>query len=80
VYDGLPSRRGGQTGEVATNVPDQFKLSIPTVDGSPNDLALNIGDVLYILGANGTGKSSLVSLLFNQQRANAKRISAHRQT
>jgi hypothetical protein len=32
------------------------------------------------LGANGTGKSSLVSQLFNQNRTDAKRISAHRQT
>jgi len=35
---------------------------------------------MYMLGANGTGKSSLVSRLFNKYQARAKRISAHRQT
>lgn len=39
-----------------------------------------MGDVLYLLGANGTGKSSLVSHWFNAHANTAKRISAHRQT
>lgn len=41
---------------------------------------LNTGDTLYLLGANGTGKSSLVSRFANQHQNLAKRISAHRQT
>jgi ABC-type cobalamin/Fe3+-siderophores transport system ATPase subunit len=61
-------------------MPSQFQLSIPTGDAAPLNFALNIGGVLYILGANGTGKSSLVTRLFNQNQAHAKRISAHRQT
>ena len=46
------------------------------------DLAFSLGpgDVLYMLGANGTGKSGLVSRLFSAHQAKAKRISAHRQT
>jgi hypothetical protein len=39
-----------------------------------------VEESLYILGANGTGKSSLVGRLFNENQAHAKRISAHRQT
>jgi hypothetical protein len=61
-------------------MPNMFQLNIPTGDGPPTIFALGIGDVLYVLGANGTGKSSLVSRLFNQHQGNAKRISAHRQT
>lgn len=44
------------------------------------EFSLSVGDVLYLLGANGTGKSSLVSRLFNEHQVNSKRISAHRQT
>lgn len=58
----------------------QFQFNIPSVSGDPTVFSLGIGDVLYLLGANGTGKSSLVSRLFGQHRNDAKRISAHRQT
>jgi ABC-type glutathione transport system ATPase component len=61
-------------------MPNQFQLIIPTNNGPPTTLTLNIGNTLYVLGANGTGKSSLVSQLFNQNQNHAKRISAHRQT
>ncbi len=59
---------------------NQFQFDIPSISGDPLTLSLNVGDVLYLLGANGTGKSSLVSRLFNQHQNAAKRISAHRQT
>lgn len=59
---------------------NQFQISIPSVSSDPILVNLGIGDVLYLLGANGTGKSSLVSRLFVQHVHNAKRISAHRQT
>jgi ABC-type Mn2+/Zn2+ transport system ATPase subunit len=55
----------------------QFQLSIP---GSKTDITIKVGDVLYLLGANGTGKSSLVSYFFTSNMNNAMRISAHRQT
>jgi len=61
-------------------MPDEFLLSIPTGHGSRTNFTLKIGDVLYVLGANGTGKSSLVSRLFSENQGHAKRISAHRQT
>jgi ABC-type lipoprotein export system ATPase subunit len=60
-------------------MPNQFQLSIPG-DGSSTNLTLEIGEILYVLGANGTGKSSLVSRLFATNQQYAKRISAHRQT
>jgi ABC-type cobalamin/Fe3+-siderophores transport system ATPase subunit len=66
--------------EAGRNMPEQFQLSIQTSAGSPRSVGLTIGGVLYVLGANGSGKSSLVSRLFNQSRGHAKRISAHRQT
>lgn len=59
---------------------NQFQFNIPSVSGDPIVFSLGLGEVLYLLGANGTGKSSLVSRLFGQYQNNAKRISAHRQT
>ncbi len=59
---------------------NQFQFNIPSVSGETIVFGLGVGDVLYLLGANGTGKSSLVSQLFGQYRNNTKRISAHRQT
>ena len=56
-----------------------FNLSIPTAAG-PVEHALKIGDTLFVVGANGSGKSSLISLLFKAHHQSAKRISAHRQT
>lgn len=61
-------------------MPSEFKFSIPARNASPVNITLNVGESLYILGANGTGKSSLVSRLFNENQVHAKRISAHRQT
>jgi ABC-type cobalamin/Fe3+-siderophores transport system ATPase subunit len=61
-------------------MPNQFQLSIPTGGGRSTDLTLEVGKILYVLGANGTGKSSLVTRLFSANQQNAKRISAHRQT
>ncbi len=61
-------------------MPNQFQLSIPTGDGPPTNFMLEIGKILYVLGANGTGKSSLVTRLFRDNQQYARRISAHRQT
>lgn len=59
---------------------NHFQFNIPSVLGDPIVFSLGLGDVLYVLGANGTGKSSLVSRLFGEYQSNAKRIAAHRQT
>lgn len=59
---------------------NQFSFDVPRGSDPNLKFTLGPGDVMYILGANGTGKSSLVSLLFNAHLAHAKRIAAHRQT
>ena len=61
-------------------MPNQFQLSILTAGGGSTDFTLELGKILYLLGANGTGKSSLVTRLFSINHQHAKRISAHRQT
>jgi ABC-type siderophore export system fused ATPase/permease subunit len=41
-----------------------FRLEIPlTVDG-PLNLSVDVGQTVFILGANGTGKSSLIQRFF----------------
>jgi len=61
-------------------MPSHFQLNIPTGHAAPTTVTLKVGESLYVLGANGTGKSSLVTRLFNENQAHAKRIAAHRQT
>ena len=43
-------------------------------------VTLKCGETVFVLGANGAGKSSLVTRLCAQFGADSKRISAHRQT
>lgn len=56
-----------------------FHLEVQT----PNDpikIDLEIGETLFVLGANGTGKSGLMQKLYMANRTLSRRISAHRQT
>ncbi|MBD2043897.1 AAA family ATPase [Microcoleus sp. FACHB-672] len=57
-----------------------FNLAIPRSTGELLNLTINMGETLFVLGANGTGKSSIMQQLYNPHHANARRISAHRQT
>lgn len=57
-----------------------FDLTIPHPGGTPMCLSVNLGESVFILGANGTGKSSLMQQLYAAHHGNARRISAHRQT
>ena len=63
-----------------------FDLNIPRTTGEPLNLTINVGDKVFIMGANGTGKSSLMQHLYmslhyyGQTNNNVRRISAHRQT
>ena len=57
-----------------------FNLSVPRSAAPPLNILINEGDCLFILGANGTGKSSLVHRLYSANHQNARRIAAHRQT
>lgn len=43
-------------------------------------LPMSAGDVVFVVGANGTGKSSLIQQFYIQHPGPKRRISAHRQT
>jgi ABC-type molybdenum transport system ATPase subunit/photorepair protein PhrA len=57
-----------------------FELEVPRNGRDALLLSISPGDVLFILGANGTGKSSLMHRLYKKHYAKARRITAHRQT
>jgi ABC-type Mn2+/Zn2+ transport system ATPase subunit len=57
-----------------------FNLQIPKPNSIPNNISLSTGQILYVLGANGSGKSSLMHHIYSQFPAAVKRITAHRQT
>lgn len=58
-----------------------FNLAFTQSDQSTQALQLEAGDVVFIVGANGTGKSSLLQRLYQQVPVGqARRITAHRQT
>ena len=56
-----------------------FSFSIPTVEGALS-LTVNVGEMIFILGANGTGKSSLMQAFASATNESTRRITAHRQT
>jgi ABC-type transport system involved in cytochrome bd biosynthesis fused ATPase/permease subunit len=41
-----------------------FNLAIPKPDGSSLAITLGVGQCIFVLGANGTGKSSLMQRLY----------------
>ncbi|RCW70106.1 AAA family ATPase [Pseudorhodoferax soli] len=55
-----------------------YLLSLPNA-GEPNNIQLNAGESIFLLGANGAGKSSLMHHFYLQHHGNAERITAHRQ-
>ena len=57
-----------------------FTLKLKRAAGDQLAVTVNAGDRLFVLGANGTGKSSLMHEIYRANRAHAIRISAHRQT
>lgn len=58
-----------------------LSLSIPTGKGKPPlRLTVNVGEMLFIVGANGTGKSSLMQAIAFASQAKTRWITAHRQT
>lgn len=59
-----------------------FDFTIPRSTGETLNLTINVGENLFIMGANGTGKSSLMHHLYmvHYSHNNVQRISAHRQT
>lgn len=57
-----------------------FEITIPLNDGTLIQFDIEAGQLVFLLGANGSGKSSLIQRLYTTHRNNARRISAHRQT
>lgn len=57
-----------------------YNLNYNDSTGQGKEISIKNGDVLFVLGANGSGKSGLMTKLFSQNQAKSKRISAHRQT
>lgn len=57
-----------------------FDLNIPLPTGEVRNFPINIGDKVFIVGANGTGKSSLMQWIYSIYWNNVRWISAHRQS
>jgi len=57
-----------------------FNLTVPLPGRAPLDFMLKGGESLFVLGANGSGKSSLMHLFYKTHQDNARRMSAHRQS
>lgn len=57
-----------------------FIFTIPEPSGTSLTVTLDIGQCIFVLGANGAGKSSLMFKFFSDHYSKAQRISAHRQT
>ena len=57
-----------------------FNLNFPAENAEIQQLQLETGEMLFVLGANGTGKSSLMFLFNRQNHGHTRKISAHRQT
>jgi ABC-type Mn2+/Zn2+ transport system ATPase subunit len=57
-----------------------FATTIPTPAGPSLSVQIDVGQALFLVGANGAGKSSLMHLFYGAHHAKSRRISAHRQT
>ncbi len=58
-----------------------MELTIPTTSGESLAISIETGEQLYVVGANGTGKSALFQhWITSVGGPNIKRIAAHRQT
>lgn len=57
-----------------------FDFQIPLPNAASLQFTLAAGESVYVVGANGAGKSSLMQRFYGAHRNLARRISAHRQT
>ena len=57
-----------------------FNLDFRDQNAELHRLQLEAGEMLFVLGANGTGKSSLMFLFNHHNLGTTRKISAHRQT
>ncbi|PDS22311.1 AAA family ATPase [Flavobacterium branchiophilum] len=59
---------------------NKYKFTVQTSNNGTLDIPLKEGNALFVLGANGVGKSTLMHKLSEQNFNHTKRILAHRQT
>lgn len=59
---------------------NKYKFQINTSNNGAMHIPLTKGNALFVLGANGVGKSTLMYSLFQQNYNHTKRILAHRRT
>lgn len=57
-----------------------FNLKFPCQNPVVGNIRLNAGEMIFVLGANGTGKSSLMHRFASQNPNIVRKIAAHRQT
>lgn len=57
----------------------EFNLSYPTMDNQQESKVIKSGEILFLIGANGKGKSTLMHHFFTQNQSHVRRITAHRQ-
>lgn len=57
----------------------EFPLNYPGPEDQQVQLRVASGEFLFLVGANGTGKSSLMHVFSNQNTGHVRRITAHRQ-
>src|SRR4051812_12194612 len=57
-----------------------FSIQVKQAGKTNLGISLEVGEQLFILGANGTGKSSLMLDIYRANLDTAVRISAHRQS
>jgi ABC-type Mn2+/Zn2+ transport system ATPase subunit len=55
-------------------------IVVPQNGGTQLTIAVETGQTVFVLGANGTGKSSLMHRIYTAYSSKARRITAHRQT
>lgn len=60
-------------------IQSEYSLEIPLANNEVLDVPLKGGDIVYVLGANGVGKSALMTQAYRDNAQYAKRILAHRQ-
>lgn len=56
-----------------------FNLNFPSQNPTVANIQLDPGEMIFVLGANGAGKSSLMYRFASQNPNNVRKISAHRQ-
>lgn len=61
-------------------IENKYKFTVQTSNNGTLDIPLTEGNALFVLGANGVGKSTLMHKLSEQNFNHTKRILAHRQT